>query len=332
MPEEYVKATPLAGKIAADKGIDLTQVAGTGARGKVLRKDVDAHTAAVPAAAASGRLFASPGAKRLARELGIDISMVPGTDVNGRITGKDVTEFAKNKPSMDYSSAAGQPIPGTEVELTKMRRAIGINLQKSSRDTPHFNVTMSIDMTRAMKFRAELNKGKEKSEKVSVNDLIVKGCAMALRKYPAVNSKFMEDKIRYEADINVGVATAIDAGLVVPVALNADKLGWKELAAETKSIIAQARNGKIVGMGKGTFTVSNLGMFGLEEFTAIINPPESAILAVGGIKQEVVAIDGMIAVKPMMKVTLCSDHRIIDGAIAAQMLLSVKTYLEEEIA
>ena len=275
-----------------------------------------------------GRLLASPKAKKLAKKLGVDINMVSGTGPNGRITGKDVTEFAEKGPC----PAAGEPVPGSEVELTKMRRAIGISLQKSFRDTPHFNVTMSIDMTKAMKVRGELNRGKEKSEKVSVNDLILKACALALREYAAVNSKFMEDRIRYEADVNIGIATALPGGLVVPVVMNTDTLDWKQLSAETKSIIQQAKNGKLIGLGKGTFTVSNLGMFGIDEFTAIVNPPEAAILAVGGLKQEVVSIDGMVGVKPMMKVTLCSDHRVVDGALAAQFLQSVKRYLEEDIA
>jgi pyruvate dehydrogenase E2 component (dihydrolipoamide acetyltransferase) len=307
----------------------------TTAESTFTRKDIEPNSSYSTSSTAlrqEGRLLASPNAKRLATELGIDINTVAGTGPNGRVTGKDVTEFAKNKPSQDHLPVAGQPQPGTEVELTKMRRAIGINLQNSFRDTPHYNVTMSIDMTRAMKVRAELNKGKEKSEKVSVNDLIVKTCALALRKYPAVNSRLLEDRIKYHADVNIGVATALDAGLVVPVVLNADKLSFHQLAAETKSIIQQARGGKLVGVGKGTFTVSNLGMFGIDEFTAIINPPEAAILAVGGLKQEVVSIDGTIGIKPMMKVTLCSDHRVVDGALAAQFLQSVKRYLEEEIA
>jgi len=299
------------------------------------RKDVELNSSDPTSSVAlrqEGRLLTSPKAKKLAKKLGVDINMVPGTGPNGRVIGKDVTEFAKNKPSQGHLPAAGQPMPGSGVELTKMRRAIGINLQNSSRDTPHFNVTMSIDMTKAMKVRAELNKGKEKSEKISVNDLIVKACALALRKYPAVNSRLLEDRIKYHADVNIGVATALDTGLVVPVLLNADKLGFKQLAAETKSVIQQARSGKLVGVGRGTFTVSNLGMFGIDEFTAIINPPEAAILAVGGLKQEVVSIDGTIGIKPMMKVTLCSDHRVVDGALAAQFLQSVKLYLEEDIA
>ncbi|MBW8035704.1 MAG: 2-oxo acid dehydrogenase subunit E2 [Planctomycetes bacterium] len=322
--------TPLARKIAEKTGLNLDTIEGTGAHGKILRKDLQA--ASTGTSLHEGRLFASPNAKRLAKELAVDIYSIQGTGPNGRVIGEDVIEYAKNKPTMDYTPAQGQPQPGTQVELTKMRRAIGINLQNSFRDTPHFNVTMSIDMTRAMKFRAGINKGKEKSEKVSVNDLVVKACAFALRKYPAVNSKFMKETIRYEADVNIGVATAVDAGLIVPVVLNTDKLDWKQLAAETKLVVARARGGKLVGLGKGTFTVSNLGMFGVDEFTAIINPPEAAILAVGGLKEEVVAENGMTGVKPMMKVTLCSDHRVVDGALAAQFLRCIKLYLEEEIA
>lgn len=322
--------TPLARKIAEKTGLNLDTIEGTGAGGKILRKDLQATS--TEASLHEGRLFASPNAKRLAKELAVDIYSIRGTGPNGRVIGEDVIEYAKNKPTKDYSPAQGQPQPGTEVELTKMRRAIGINLQNSFRDTPHFNVTMSIDMTRAIKFRGEINKGKEKSEKVSVNDLVVKACAFALRKYPAVNSKFLEETIRYEADVNIGIATAVDSGLIVPVVLNTDKLDWKELAGETKSVVAQARGGKLVGLGKGTFTVSNLGMFGVDEFTAIINPPEAAILAVGGLKEEVVAENGMIGIKPMMKVTLCSDHRVVDGALAAQFLRCIKLYLEEEIA
>jgi len=331
-----VVATPLAVNVAAKKGVDIGDVSGTGARGKVTRKDVEQFSSSGSVSSVAlrrdSRSIASPNAKRLAKELGVDISRVPGTGPDGRVVGADVAEFAKNKPSTAYTPAEGQPVPGTEVELTKMRRAIGINLQKSFRDTPHFNVTMSIDMTRAMKFRGEYNMGKEKIDKISINDLVVKGCAIALKQYPAINSKFMEDKIRYEADINIGVATALPTGLVVPVVMNTDKLGWKELGVETKSVIRQAKDGKLPGLGKGTFTVSNLGMFGIDEFTAIVNPPEAAILAVGGLRQEVVSIDGMIGVKPIMKVTLCSDHRVVDGSLAAQFLCGLKRYLEEDIS
>lgn len=326
-------ASPNAKRLAAELGVDITDVIGTGPDGRIIGSDVQAYAAQMPATSVhGGRLFASPNAKRLASELNVDLTAVTGSGPNNRIVGADVISYAEAHPAEAVAAAPGQPVPGTEVELTKMRRAIGINLQNSFRDTPHFNVKMSIDMTRAMQVRGELNKGKEKPEKVSVNDLVVKACTVALRKYPAVNSKFLEDRIRYEADINIGIATAVEAGLIVPVVLNTDQLSWKELAAAAKDVVGQARNGKLIGLGKGTFTVSNLGMFGVDDFTAIINPPEAAILAVGGLKETVVAINGMIGVKPMMTVTLCSDHRVVDGALAAQFLGALKQYLEEDIA
>ncbi|MBW8017130.1 MAG: hypothetical protein FVQ82_13170 [Planctomycetes bacterium] len=326
-------ASPNAKRLAKDMDVDLMDVIGTGPNGRIIGTDVESYGAQMPASSVhGGRLFASPNAKRLAGELAVDLLAITGTGPNNRIIGADVIAYAEANPVGAVAAAPGQPVPGTEVELTKMRRAIGINLQNSFRDTPHFNVTMSFDMTKAMKVRSQLNKGKEKPEKVSVNDLVVRACTVALKKYPAVNSKFLQDRIRYEADINVGVATAVEAGLIVPVVLNADTLGWKELAAATKNVVGQARGGKLIGLGKGTFTVSNLGMFGVDNFTAIINPPEAAILAVGGLKETVVAINGMISVKPMMTVTLCSDHRVVDGALAAQFLGAIKLYLEEEIS
>ena len=329
-PSKTVKATPLARRIAAKTGVSLENVSGSGHAGKVVRKDVESYAPA--GQGVGGRLFASPNAKRLASELGVDIALVAGTGPNGRVLGPDVVAYADSAPAATAATAAaGQPEPGSETMLTKMRRAIGINLQTSSRDTPHFNVTMSIDMTKAMAFRTELNEGKEKKDKVSVNDLVLTACARGLKQFPAMNSRFAEDRIQYMADVNIGVATTVETGLIVPVVSNTDKLSFAELAAETKRIVASARGGKIVGAGKGTFTVSNLGMFGVEEFTAIINPPEAGILAVGAVAEQVVALNGMIAVKPMMKVTLCSDHRIVDGALAAQFLRAVKVYLEEEI-
>jgi pyruvate dehydrogenase E2 component (dihydrolipoamide acetyltransferase) len=325
-----LKASPLARKIAQNKGIDLSKITGTGTGGRITRSDVEAFASGGPVKLqtqdAGRRIFASPNARRLAAGLGVDLCLVQGTGANGRITGKDVDAYAKTKP------AADRPWPETEIKLTKMRHAIVINLQRSFRDTPHFNFTTSIDMTRAIEFRTGLNKGKDKSQQVSVNDLVVKACALALKKFPSINSILLDDKIKYHANMNIGIATSVDAGLVVLVVLNADKRDWFDWTAETKRVASQARNGKLVGVGKGTFTVSNFGIFGIDEFAAIINPPEAVILAVGGLKQEVVSINGTVGIKPVMKVTLCSDHRIVDGAIAAQFLGSLKRYLEEDIA
>lgn len=337
------KASPVARRLAGELGIDLSKVAGSGPNGRITKEDVQAFGSAPIAAAPAAvravvpgqRVKASPNAKRLAGELGVDIAMVAGSGPDGRVVGRDVEAFAGSAPAgaaVAAGPAAGQPTPGTSAPLSKMRRAIGINLQTSSRDTPHFNVTMSIEMSRAMAVRGKLNEGRDKSERVSVNDLVVKACAVALERYPAVNSRLYEDRIEYLADINIGIATAVSEGLIVPVMVGADKLSWYEMAQQAKLLASQARAGKIIGAGKGTFTVSNLGMFGVDNFTAIINPPESAILAVGAVKNEVVDIGGGIGVRPIMKATLCSDHRVIDGALAAEFLRWVKVYLEEQIA
>jgi len=341
-----IKASPVAKKLADKLGINLAQVNGTGPQGRINRQDVEqfaregmaaASGATVDATVAGGRIIASPNAKRIAKEKGVDINLISGSGPDGRILGKDVQQHAASAPVTAAASvlamvpAEGQPQPGSAVQMTKMRRAIGLNLQMSSRETPHFNVTMSIDMSRAMGVRKQLNESRPKGKRISVNDLVVRACALALKQYPAVNSRFEEDKIHYMPDINVGVATAVADGLVVPVLTHADSRDWDDMAAQTKRLAAEARGGKIIGAGKGTFTVSNLGMFGVDNFTAIINPPESAILAVGAIKDEVVAIEGGIGIRPMMKVILCSDHRIIDGALAAQFLQAVKAYLEEKI-
>jgi len=353
--DERVKASPVAKKVAAKLGVNLGQVTGTGPQGRITREDVEKFVQTAPAAAsapatpvraAGGRIFASPNAKRIAKELQVDLSQVPGSGPDGRILGKDVQQYAASKPAAAAAVTAtaapaaavvmepvnGQPQPGTVVALTKMRRAIGMNLQMSSRDTPHFNCTVAIDMTRAMEIRKQLNGARAIDKRVSVNDMIVRACAVALKQYPAVNCRLKGDELHYLADVNIGVATAVPDGLVVPVLTNAETRDWDDLSAQTKRLATEARKGKILGAGKGTFTVSNLGMFGVEHFTAIINPPESAILAVGGAKQEVVAIAGGIGIRPIMRVTLCSDHRLIDGALAAQFLQSVKKYLEEQVS
>lgn len=344
-----IMASPVAKNLAAKLGVDLRQVTGSGPNGRIIKADVETIAASGSSTGSTGiavmgtgtvqavlldggRVMASPRARKLASESGVDLRLVKGTGAGGRIVGDDVQNFVgATGKAVTVGPAPDQPQPGTEVVVTKMRRAIGMNLQMSSRDVPHFNVTMSVDMSRAMTFRKEINLGRDNGAKISVNDLVIKAVANALTHYPAVNSRFTGEKIMYLPDINVGVATAVKEGLVVPVLTNAGKRSWDDLAVETKRLALEARTGKIIGAGKGTFTVSNLGMFGVDNFTAIINPPESAILAVGAVKDEVVAIEGGIGIRPMMKITLCSDHRVIDGALASEFLRSIKTFLEDEI-
>ena len=327
IPQSYIEA--LKGGKSAE--VQPIQQSSSVAVSSIPSLVVAGATASV-AAEATGRIFASPRAKMTAKEMGVTLTGITGTGPGSRIVEKDVKSGAgRPKPAAPQAAVSG-PQAGSEVTLTKMRRAIGSNLQRSWQQSPHFNVAMTINMTRAMSFREQFNRDRQKPQQVSVNDLVVKACAMALRQYPAVNSKLADDKIIYHAGVNIGVATAVAEGLVVPVLLDADKLSWDQMQSQTKLLAAEARRGKIVGMGKGTFTISNLGMFGVDHFTAIVNPPECAILAVGAVLDTVVAINKMIAIAPMMQVTLCSDHRIIDGATAAQFLKSLKEYLEGAIA
>jgi len=321
--------SPVAKKLADTLGVDLAKVKGTGQRGKVTRRDVEEFAGVSSTEQAPARpLRISPNAKRMAAELGVDLGTVTGTGPAGRITGKDIRAAAEKK----QQAAPTQPQPGTVVPLSKMRKAIAVRLQGSSHDRPHFNVTISIDMTHALDMRTRFNESRPKDQTLSVTHIVIMACANALKKCPAVNSRFENNAINYLADINIGIATALDDGLVVPVLANADTLGWDELITQAARLVQEARNGKIIGIGKGTFTISNLGMLGVDYFTAIINPPESAILAVGKVKNHVVDTGDGIGIRPIMKVTLCSDHRVIDGVVAAQFLNCLKEYLEQEVA
>lgn len=268
----------------------------------------------------SGAVKASPNARRLARELSVDLREVTGSGRAGRIEGEDVQRHADGPADRGY--------PGKRVPLSKMRRAIGLNLQRSVLERPHFSVVMTVDMSAALALREKLNQSRSDEKRISVNDLIVDACAKALDQYPAVSSRLEEDSIVYPEHINIGVATAVEEGLVVPVLLKADQLSLEDISDAAKRLSGEAREGRIMNAGKGTFTVSNLGMFGVESFTAIVNPPESAILAVGAIRREVVEREGSIGVRPMMTLTLCSDHRLVDGAVAARFLAAVKARLE----
>jgi len=182
-----------------------------------------------------------------------------------------------------------------------------------------------------MEMRTRFNQSRAEDARLSVNHLVIMACGKSLRQFPVVNSRFEGDRISYLPDVNIGIATAVEDGLVVPVLVNADKLDWDELISQSGRLVQEARKGKIIGAGKGTFTVTNLGMFGVDNFTAIINPPESAILAVGAVRNEAVDVGGVVGLRPIMKVTLCSDHRVVDGVVAAEFLRSIRIYLEEQI-
>jgi pyruvate dehydrogenase E2 component (dihydrolipoamide acetyltransferase) len=278
-------------------------------------------------APSSGRILASPKAKRIAREQGIDLRSLRGSGPEGSVLTADVLRAgngtAQSAPAISMA-AASQVIP-----LTSMRRIVGQRMSESKQSAPHFYISVDIDMTAVSEARLSR---KEKSEIniPSINDFILHACASALKAFPSINSSFTEQGIQQHATINIGMAVALDEGLVVPVIRNADRLSLEDLAVQSRDLADKAQNKKLFphDYEGGTFTVSNLGMLGIDSFIAIINPPQCAILAVGRVTPRVVAEDGMFAIKSMMTATLSADHRVADGAIAARFLQEVKKLLE----
>lgn len=292
-----------------------------------------------------GRVFISPLARHIAAEHNLDISQIHGSGPGGRIIRDDVLAVAQNGQAAVAATpamAAQAPTPiGPEVEavpLSQMRKTIAKRLQQSMQTAPHFYVTVSVDATRLLQLRAQINEYAAtlaEPVKVSVNDIVVKAVATTLTRMPQVNGSFDGERILYKKRVNVGMAVALEQGLIVPVVRDADKRGLIDLARESRRLAEAARGGKLKPeeMQGGTFTVSNLGMYDVESFTAIINPPESAILAVGSIIPTPVATpDRQVVVQDQMKMTLSSDHRALDGVIAARFLQQLKQLLEQPMA
>jgi pyruvate dehydrogenase E2 component (dihydrolipoamide acetyltransferase) len=292
-------ASPLARKMAESAGIDLSGVAGSGPNGRIIRTDIEnykpAPAKAAPAAApAAGKAAAGPVQRPL------------------------------------YGSLA--PIaPTQDIPVNMMRKTIGKRLLESSQGIPNFYVTMKVEMAAVNALRAQLNRAP--GYKISVNDIVTKATSFALREFPAVNSSYLGDVIRQNANIDICVAVSIEGGLITPIVTDVDQKGLGQISSEIKSLVAKAKAGKLAPAEYqgGTFTISNLGMYGVDEFTAIINPPQSAILAVGGIQKELYLDNGVAKEQDVMKLTLTSDHRVIDGALAAQFLSALKSLLENPV-
>lgn len=284
-----------------------------------------------------GRVKASPLAKKLAAEKGIDLTQVNGTGDNGRITKKDIDSFTPSQAQPAQKAAAPtQPVVQgqegyTDQNVSQMRKVIAKRLAESKFSAPHFYLTMEINMDKAMEARVQMNEVSE--VKISFNDMVIKAVAAALRKHPAVNSSWMGDFIRQNHHIHIGVAVAIEDGLIVPVVRFADQKTLSQIAAEVKELAGKAKNKKLQPneFTGNTFTISNLGMMDIDEFTAIINPPDSAIMAVGRIKEIVVKKGDGFGVSNVMKVTLSCDHRSVDGAVGAAFLQTFKKYLENPV-
>ncbi|HEV2474452.1 MAG TPA: dihydrolipoamide acetyltransferase family protein [Chthonomonadales bacterium] len=297
------------------------------------------------------RIFISPLARRLATEHQLDYSHIQGTGPNGRIIKMDVEAALARQPLVAPAAPAVQPIPVlepvavpaaaaagevVEIPLTAMRRTIARRLSQSMQTAPHFYVTSVIDTGKLAALRQQINEyaaHEAEPVKVSFNDLIIKAVARALVLMPQVNVSFAEDRLLQKKQVHVGMAVALEQGLIVPVIRNADQHGILDIAREAKRLAEAARTGKLrpEEFSGGTFTVSNLGMFEVDSFTAVINPPESAILAVGSITPTPVVEDGQVVVRDRMKVTLSADHRAIDGATAARFLQQFKRLLEEPL-
>jgi pyruvate dehydrogenase E2 component (dihydrolipoyllysine-residue acetyltransferase) len=326
------------------------------------RAGANGASSAIPAPATetAGRVFISPIARRIAQEHHLDIARISGTGPSGRIIKDDVEALLAGQlaptiaptippiappvaPTPTQPTIPAAPAPATpaaaegeEVEavpLSAMRKTIARRLQQSMQTAPHFYLTISIDTTKLAELRATINEYAEalpEPVKVSMNDLIVKGVALALARMPQVNVSFDGDQLLFKKRINVGVAVALEQGLIVPVIRDADRRGALDLARESRRLVEAARGGtlKPEEFQGGTFTVSNLGMFEVESFTAVINSPESAILAVGAIQPTPVVVDGQVVVRDRMKVTLSVDHRALDGATGARFLQELKRLLE----
>ncbi len=305
--DQRVKASPLARSMARESNIDLAQLSGSGDHGRIIKRDVEAFLAnppATPAAAPAPAPATAPAAPAPAVE-----------------EGPTVVPFQFNGTGDNFE----------DKPVSQMRKVIARRLGESKFSAPHFYLTIEIDMQKAIKMRKRINE--VAPVKISFNDLVIKAAAAALRLHPAVNSSWMEDHIRFNKDVNIGVAVAVEDGLLVPVVRFADMKTLSQINTEVKHLAGKAKVRKLQPdeMQGNTFTISNLGMFGIEEFTAIINPPDACILAIGGIIEKPVVENGAIVVGQRMKVTLSCDHRVVDGASGAQFLQSFKAILEDPI-
>lgn len=278
------------------------------------------------------RIKASPLAKKMAEEKGIALRDIKGSGDGGRIVKRDIEQYSQEVPKQKTAAAtAGTEEGYQDVKVSQMRKTIARRLAESKFTAPHFYLTMEINMDSAMEARQRINEMLD--FKISFNDMIIKAAAVALKKHPEVNASWMGDHIRQFQHVHIGVAVALDEGLVVPVLRHANAKGFGAIAQEVKEYVQRARDRKLQpeDFEGNTFTISNLGMFGIEEFTAILNPPEACIMAVGAIKETVQIEEGELVATNVMKVTMSCDHRVVDGAMGAKFLQTFKQLLEEPV-
>jgi pyruvate dehydrogenase E2 component (dihydrolipoamide acetyltransferase) len=303
-----VKASPLAKKMAKDMGLDLSRIRGTGPGGRILKEDI---------------LQASDGKIPPTLEVILPVveSKVRDPEMSGGTSIEDATEIiAKN-------------VAGTEVVLSKMRLAIGARTSQSVREAPHYYVTTEVDMGQAWETRRELNQSLEDNTRVSLNDMVIRACIKAIKKFPAFNASIRGNQLIFHPHINIGIAIDMEEGLIIASVAGCESRDLIDLSKATRDVIARAQNGKLTDKEYtgATFTVSNMGMLGVDSFTAIINPPNSAVLAVGAVLEKPVVKNGAVVVARMMKITVSSDHRVIDGADAARFAQEIRRLLERPL-
>ena len=327
-PGERVKSSPYARKLADEAGIDIALVAGTGPEGRVVAKDVEAFKESGP------RIKMTPVAAKMAADLKLDASQITGTGPGGKITREDIEQFTARQKAP--AAAPAEKKTGEEkmgegdklVKLTSMRKVISRKMLESTNQAAQAYMTNSIDATLIQEFREKILKNAEKKHgvRVTITDFVMKITAMAIERHAVINTRWTADGILFLKNINIGMAMAIKDGLVVPVIHNANKKSIIQIAKDRTALIDKGRNGKLgpAEMTGGTFTVSAMGMFGTELFTAIINQPENAILGVGAIIDKPVVVNKQIVIKPMMNLSLTYDHRTIDGADAGRFLQTLK--------
>jgi len=315
--EGFKKISPRAQRKAKELGVEVESVEGSGLGGVVIEKDIISYCQ-------NHQMKVSPVAQKIAKKVGLDIGAIKGTGINGKVTKRDIQEILAKSEEVNKTEK--------RISYTGMRKIIGDRLSQSKFTAPHIYFTVSVDMSKVIDLLNRFNQDSE--EKISINDFLVFIVAKVLSEQPNINCSLVGEEIVYHKDINIGVAVALEEGLIVPVIKNANKKSLSILSKEIKKLIKLAREKKLMpdDYKGGIFTVSNLGMYGIEQFTAIINPPEAAILAVGAVKRAPVVIEEggveKIGICSLMKVTLSVDHRLIDGEMAANFLNRLKYYLE----
>jgi pyruvate dehydrogenase E2 component (dihydrolipoamide acetyltransferase) len=322
----HVSATPVAARLAAEHNLDLTKIKPNG--GQVRKEDVLAYIDNQSKSIASPRVLASPKARRLAKEHGIDLSIVKGTGPEGAVIVSNLTSLISNHEALQSSA---QPSIDYELSISRIWRVMVDRLSQAWTTIPHFYLMREVNASRLVTWREKVQNNS--TEKITYTDLLVKLTAAVLQRYPRLNASWQMETIFLNPDINIGLAVAIEDGLVVPVIHHADELSLNQLASRRIELVGRAKAGKLLldDLNGGTFTISNLGMYGVDAFNAIVNPPQAAILAVSRIADRVVPLNGQPAVQPMMTLSLSCDHRVVDGARGAEFLQALADLIEEPL-